>query len=345
MTKKISIVHRRIQHHAAHSGYNTIFEYMGLAHADGGVLSWLASHIPRAIRWRLHILRPQDVDDEGLIPELKALSTTASSTPGICHFIYGEDTYFYTPLWQNKNKDIVATYHYPPDRLSERVNRAILPHLSAIILMSESQRPWFEQYVPSEKLHVIHHHVNTDFFTPITHEKPATPIRIMSVGGILRDTVLLLEVAKELTKTFGESNIEFDLLMNPSANKELSEMPNVKFHSSISDEALRSLYQNCDVGFMPLLDCTANNAVLEMMACGKAIVSTDVGGISDYLDDAGAILIPTESTACEVSSSIAQLLNNTPLISSMGQHNRHRAETEFSLPATAKKLQRLYSTL
>ena len=98
----VSIVHRRIKHHAQHSGYSTVYEYMQLPHAGGGIMSNIALRLPASIKWRLHTLRPQPVGDEGLEPELKAISTTASGKPGICHFIYGEDTYFYTPLWQHK---------------------------------------------------------------------------------------------------------------------------------------------------------------------------------------------------------------------------------------------------
>ncbi|GAC15100.1 glycosyltransferase family 4 protein [Aliiglaciecola lipolytica] len=339
----VSVVHRRIKHHANHSGYNTVFEYMKIPHAKGGLRSLIASHIPTSLRWRLHSLRPQAVGDEGLMPELRALSTVASSKPGICHFIYGEDTYFYTPLWQNKHKKIVASYHYPPVRLNERVNRAILSRLNAVILMSESQRGWFENYLPKENIHVVHHHVDTDFFKPEDLVSQSSKLRIVSLGGILRDLDLLEEVVATLTQKMGSDYVEFDFLIPKNEWYRFDSFRNVNLLSGISDEQLRSVYQKATLGFMPLIDCTANNAVLEMMACGKAIVCSDVGGISDYLTTEGAILFEPSSSSEKISKQIIELFNNERKIQKMQTANRVRAESHFSLAATAAKLMKVYS--
>lgn len=346
----ISIVHRRIKHHAIHSGYSSVYEYMGLPKAEGGVISKAALQLPASIRWRLHTLRPQPVGDEGLVPELKAVSTTASSKPGICHFIYGEDTYFYTPLWQHKNKKIVATFHYPPVRLNERVNRAILKRLDAVLLMSESQRSWFEAYLPKENIHVVHHQVNTDFFVPAADlHQPDSPltekIRIVCVGGIMRDMTLLYKVVAQLNQALGPDQIQFDFLMPKKERAAFEEFNNVTIHSGISDEQLRSLYQQATLGFMPLIDCTANNAVLEMMACSTPIVCSNVGGISDYIDSNGALMFAPSVSSEDIGRQIAGLCENRQKLHKMGESNRQKAVLQFSLQATAEKLVTLYKNI
>ncbi len=344
----ITIVHRRIGHHAKHSGYSSVYESMGIPHAEGGLLSKLAMMLPESIRWRLHTLRPQPVGDEGLIPELKAVSTTSSSSPGICHFIYGEDTYFYTPLWQHKNKKVIATFHYPPVRLNERVNRALLKRLHGVLLMSESQRSWFENYLPKEKIHVVHHQVNTNFFTPANTTDKYTnqnKIRIICLGGILRNMQLLKEVVTDLNAKLGDENVEFDFLMPKKERAAFENISNVTIHSGITDEQLRSLYQNATLGFMPLIDCTANNAVLEMMACGIPVVCSNVGGISDYIDNEGSIMFPAEISTNDLVTQIIELAGDPTRLTKMGQFNRDRAVEKFSLEATSEKLMALYKSL
>lgn len=338
----IKYVHRRISHHASHSGYTTIFEHMRLPKAESKFMQWLVKLIPESIKWRLHHLRPQPVGDDGLIPELLALPFTASRKKGLCHFIYGEDNYFYTKLWRNANKKIIASYHYPPVRLDERVSKTTLKTLNAVILMSNSQCSWFEHYLPKNKIYVIPHHVDTGFFIPLEENLNKLPYRIISLGGILRDMELLYSVVEQLTKKLGREKIIFDFLMPKEYRSRFKEFSNVNLYNRISDQKLLELYQGATIGFMPLLDCTANNAVLEMMSSGKAVVCSNVGGIEDYLDEAGALLFHPEISLDELVDSIIKLLENKELIKNMGKHNRGKVLKHFSIDATKEKLYEVY---
>ncbi len=64
----------------------------------------------------------------------------------------------------------------------------------------------------------------------------------------------------------------------------------VRWHTGISAEELRKLYQQASLLFLPLIDATANNALLEALACGLPVISTEVGGTHEYLPlGAGAL--------------------------------------------------------
>ena len=69
-------------------------------------------------------------------------------------------------------------------------------------------------------------------------------------------------------------------------------LTNVELHSSINDKSLLRLYQSAQILLLPLLDCTANNALLEGMACGLPVVTTDLPAIKDYVNDDCSILAP-----------------------------------------------------
>ncbi|SFF94943.1 glycosyltransferase family 4 protein [Neptunomonas qingdaonensis] len=341
----VSYVHRRIGHHASHSGYNTVFEALDLKKAHSKLMGRIIKWLPMALKWRLHLLRPQAVGDEGLIPELLALPTTRSKEPGICHFIYGEDTYFYTPTWKRNKQKIIATYHYPPQLLIERVSVPVVKTLDAVILMANNQKPYFQQYLSDDKIFVVQHHVDTDFFRPSKKRPNNNNFRIVSVGGILRNMELLLSVVRELTHQLGDEKVFFDFLIPKEFNEIFKDFSNVVLHSRITDEELRTVYQNATIGFMPLEDCTANNAILEMMACGVSIVCSDVGGISDYIDTEGAVMFDPQQPLMHLVKNIVTLLNSPSKVKKMAAHNRDKAVTQFSIPRTAEKLLSVYAKI
>ena len=69
------------------------------------------------------------------------------------------------------------------------------------------------------------------------------------------------------------------------------DLPNVTVFSDIDDATLLRLYQQSDILFLPLIQCTANNALLEGIACGLPVVSTFLPSVKTYVPGAEALLI------------------------------------------------------
>jgi len=65
----------------------------------------------------------------------------------------------------------------------------------------------------------------------------------------------------------------------------LARFPNTRWHSELTAEELRSLYQDATLLFLPLIDATANNSIVEALACGLPIISSAVGGIPAYVQE------------------------------------------------------------
>jgi len=339
---KIKYIHRKIGHHAKHSGYDVLFPFMGLKAASSRLAKWLTTILPSNIKWRLHRLRPQQVSDRGLLPELGGLPFTMFGGKRICHFIYGEDTFFYTPLWANKNCILISTYHYPETLLAERVNPATLRCLDAVVIVSNCQRPYFQRFIDNSKIHFIPHHIDTAFFKPPKQQIDSTEHRIITIGHIFRNHSLLNQLIKKISLTKPGGTVHFDLIIPESKHAEFADLKNVNLYSGISDETLLTLYNRATIGFMPLTDCTANNGVLEMMACGLPVVCTDIGGIRDYLDEQGAVLFPADIDADSLTTVMCSLLDNQEQRKTMANYNRNKAQSEFSLTASKTKMLQLY---
>lgn len=84
------------------------------------------------------------------------------------------------------------------------------------------------------------------------------------------------------------------------------------------------------------------NAVLEAMAAGRPVVSTDVGGCRELVVEGvtGHLVPPRDPEA--IADRIVRILASPDRGRSLGAAGRHRALSEFSAPAMAKRFEDLY---
>ena len=337
----IGYVPRKISHHALHGGYDVVFSRLGLREARSPRVAWLAARLPEALNWRLREMRPQNTGQDSLIAELSAAPWILSKKGRLCHFIYGEDTFFFTPLWRRKGCKLVASYHYPPDKLRGAVSPAALRSLDGVILVASNQRETVEQLATTDKIFVIPHHIDCSFFAPEAGPAPDRPSLVFA-GAHLRDFDCLQAAWSEITAA--RKDVQLDLVAPPAFHARFADLPNVTCHSGIDDEALLGLYRKASLGLMPLLDCTAVNSVLEMMATGLPMVASDVGGVRDYLDEEGAALVPARDPNA-LAHAVLALLESPEALAAMAAHNRQAAIEKFSLPVIGKQLMSAYEEI
>src|SRR5262249_25897358 len=112
---------------------------------------------------------------------------------GLVHFMWGDrDWGFLDKVPTSSRLPLCATFHSVPDTLPQVIpNATRLQNLDAIILVSEIQRSFFENCgVPSERIHVIHHGVDCEYFSPTPAARSGRFI-VLFVGAYRRNFVLL----------------------------------------------------------------------------------------------------------------------------------------------------------
>lgn len=84
------------------------------------------------------------------------------------------------------------------------------------------------------------------------------------------------------------------------------------------------------------------NVVLEAMACGLPVVTTDVGGVREFVEDGsgGAVVPPQDAPA--LAAALETYLRSPQAARAAGEYNRRRAVSEFSWPASAQRLLDVY---
>lgn len=203
--------------------------------------------------------------------------------PFIAHYVFAD---FTPPVLidrvHRRGGKIVATFHVSArraDRVLGGVRR--LSDLDAVTLVSESQRAWFlDRGVDADRLHVILHGVVADHFRPAVTRAPAPRLRLLLVGKTERDHAFAADVMRRLPAEL----VELRVMTAPDQQAHYAGAGAVTILPRLDDAGLLAEYQQADLLFMPMLDCTANNAVLEAMACGTPVMANRIGGIPEYVD-------------------------------------------------------------
>lgn len=133
-------------------------------------------------------------------------------------------------------------------------------------------------------------------------------------------TLLIVGVVRQ-----GEDRQFFDEFMTMNPNLQIYVL------GYISPGNLPTYYSLMDIFVHPSLRDGMPNALLEAMACEKAVVATPVGGILDVVKDAETGLIVPVNDAEALSGAILKLLDDQSLRNRLGRSAREIIQREFTL--------------
>lgn len=253
-----------------------------------GKRSWRAGHYLKMLgNWHArstwNALVPW-VDERRFLRAIK-------SGQSVVHFLWGE---FASPHraapYHRRGARLIGTFHCSARRLP-RVLKGFEPsrRYDYITLMSATQIPYFVEHgFPEERLRVILHGVDISFFSPpATRSVDPDRLRLLVVGDTERDHAFAAQVFARLVPDQYDIRVK---TRNASAHYYRA-LDHVHLLPRLSGEELRDAYRNADLLVLPMLDCTANNAVLESMACGTPVMTNRIGGIAEYVSADGNIVL------------------------------------------------------
>lgn len=291
---------------------------------------------------------------------LTLLSRTASerrlrrmlrgTTRACVHYLYPENTLLRGPPKDDTIK-LVLTCHQPADYLDKMRRQGFsgffrgLARADAIVVLDQSLMGTYQRLAPQARVVTIPHGVDIDFFSL----PPALPEanRILTVGNWLRDYATWAAVVRAVRAR--RPDIEFTVIASPAtlrvARGHLGALPSgVILRSGLSDAQLRDAYRESTVLFLPLLDASANNAILESLACGLPVVATDLPAVRDYVGDAAAALFRNADVP-GIAATLTALVDDRTARRTCSELGRSRAVTTFAWQCIAVSHRQLYSSL
>ena len=351
-SSNVYLVGPRHHHHSGHSGYENFHRYVGVplrspvkVRTFAGRLGYyrrigdLGSRLDQTIT----ALTPRPYYAFGIfLIELAAGLHMAFHRRSLYHALYGDtDVWLLGYFRRLTGTRLVATFHEPLPQLEWFQIDRIVPNLDAAILVSESQRPYFEKLLPSERIFVHPHGVDTDFFKPA--ENPTAEPVCITVGAHLRDFETLSAVMTLVREK--NPNVRFIAVGARREGGGNSRLDDERFThlEHLSDEQLRDAYQSARIAVFSFRDATASNALLEAMATGLPTVATDVGGVRECVsEDTGILCQPGDPHS--MAEAILKLLTDRGFADRMSKASRLRA-VRFDYKEVAKTIDDIYSRI
>ncbi|MEM9905385.1 MAG: glycosyltransferase [Cyanobacteria bacterium P01_D01_bin.44] len=277
--------------------------------------------------------------------ELNALWQSLWHRPSLIHVLYVERMLGLLAQWRQRFPyRLIATAHQPAGlwRLG-RHNPELLRHLDALIVLSSRELSFFETYLPG-RVHLILHGVDTEFFCPGPSPSQTDAPRFVFSGTWLRDLETLAQVIE--TTLARDPGVQFDLIVPVSKRQKpefyrIAHYEQVHWCGGLSDSQLRDVYRRAKALVLPLLDCTANNALLEGIACGLPVISNQVGGMPDYTRDSFSTLLPPKDVDGFVEA-ILTLAESPEAQANQGQAARQFAEAQLDWGEIAPQTLNVY---
>jgi glycosyltransferase involved in cell wall biosynthesis len=344
---RLRVEHTRYPHWGQHSGSIQFVRALDPQRFQVVVHGASDSHADLPLRLRPHEERLRQLIRRGglrwyklsdLNAELEALKASLSGRHDIVHFQDGEHSGQFLPRLLKRARRYavrtVATFHQPPAILQDIVNPALLQWFDAILLVSPSQLPFFLPHVPENRMQALLVGVDADFFHPAPGRNETQRIRCITTGHWLRDWDVFARVATLM------SDVTFEVVS--SASISFDGLSNVVRHRGISDAALAGLYRSADILFLPLIDATANNALLEGIASGLPVVATELAAVRAYVPGREALLVEASSGAQGFVDALRALQADVALRHAMGRQARARAE-KLAWPRQVREYEAFYA--
>lgn len=337
---RVTLYSFSFRHHGHYSSLHRLLHYSPDCHAIDatfplGRIVGKSLHEPlerRWLRWNERRLRP----------------VFSRNERQCVHYIHPENTIFESDLWKGSHA-MVLTCHQLGDSLREIADNPsfanffrALKNADRAVLMSSGSLKDYENFCDPGRLRVIPHGVDVDFFRPAA-QPPNRPM-VLTVGNWLRDYDLWADVALRLAEVVPE--VEFAVAAMPGTVSAIRPRVEgalggrVRFLHGLTDEELRQLYQDASVMFLPLKDASANNAVLESMACGVPLVVSDLPAVREYAGDCAVYF--KGGNADESIATLETLLKDSPRRTEIGKSARQRAVSQLGWQVIARRYKDLY---
>ena len=161
---------------------------------------------------------------------------------------------------------------------------------------------------------------------------PEKPM-ILFVGNIIKrkNVDLIIEAKKKIKSDanlviVGDGPLLESLKEKVKKDQEEGKINDVFFTGAKTN--MEDIYPSCDLLILPSFTESFGLVLIEALACGKAVIGSNIGGIKEIItDDVGLLIDPNDST--DLANAIDKILQDKDLLNKFKSNARNRAN-DFS---------------
>jgi phosphatidylinositol alpha-mannosyltransferase len=236
----------------------------------------------------------------------------------------------YWAIWATPGTPHVATFHAFGEGRSGKVRAAarlgslvLFPLIQGAVAVSSAAAAYAASSW-SRPITVVPNGVSTHLFSP-SPNAPSKTLRLLFVGR-LSDERKGIKYLIDGFRAARERGISVTLdVVGENHGEPILPVEGVTFHGRLPLDQLVERYRACDVFVAPSTGQESFGIVLlEAMACGKALICSDIDGYRTTAAQQGALLVPP-CNADALAFAIETLASDPMSVRRMGEFNRVRA--------------------
>lgn len=263
------------------------------------------------------------------------------SSYDLCHCFFGIPCgmiiYLLNTFAQKRLRYIVSLRGFDVPGFNQRLGwiyifwrpliRRIWKNAAHVVANSEGLRQLALQTSREQKISVVHNGIDTEIFYPAQGKargRLLTVSRLIPRKGIRYLILAMKAIARErkdAALTIVGDGPELGRLKRLADSLGISSK--VIFLGYVSHGSLPAVYRKADIFILPSLHEGMSNTVLEAMASGLPVVTTDTGGTKELISGNGIVV--TKKSADDLSKAILAILSDRKMMAWLGTRSREIA--------------------
>lgn len=262
----------------------------------------------------------------------------------------GHDSVLFSPFLYSKKKIYINHSTFSENSFFKKViissiRKIIFSGIDKIIVLSQFNKNQFlnDKLCENSKLEIVFNGVNTnEFLGDFNIKKNDNNITICEVARLDKNKGQV-DLVKAFNLAYPYFDFETELIfIGEGDDKENieNEIKKTKLNNikvlGFSNE-VNKILQNIDIFCLPSYTESFPLSILEAMASKKAIIATDVGGVSEIISNNENGLLVKPNDLEQLRDKLIYLVNNPEKARELGKQARITVESKFELKKSMKK--------